>query len=81
VNLSNPTDEAKTVRVVMTPEAGWARGVFLFEGQLVEAPQLAPPGEAQLWSVKLAPQEQRTLHIQGIPVGGSAYPVSLVVRS
>jgi len=81
VTLSNPTDEAKTVRVVMTPEAGWARGVFLFEGQLVEAPQLAPPGEAQLWSMKLAPQEQRTLHIQGIPVGGSAYPVSLVVRS
>lgn len=81
LNLSNPTDEAKTVRVVMTPEAGWARGVFLFEGQIVEAPQLAPPGEAQLWSLKLAPQEQRTLHIQGIPVGGSAYPVSLVVRS
>lgn len=81
LDLSNPTDEAKTVKVMMTPEAGWARGVFLFEGQLVEAPQLAPPGEAQLWSVKLAPQEQRTLHIQGIPVGGSAYPVSLVVRS
>lgn len=81
LNVSNPTDEARTVRVVMTPEAGWARGVFLIEGQLVEAPQLAPPGEAQLWSLKLAPQEQRTLHIQGIPVGGSAYPVSLVVRS
>jgi hypothetical protein len=34
-----------------------------------------------LWSAKLAPQEKRTLRIQGITVGGSAYPISLVVRS
>ncbi|MCC2668424.1 MAG: hypothetical protein K0Q72_895 [Armatimonadetes bacterium] len=81
VTVSNPTDEAKTVRVLMAAEAGWARGVFLIDGQLVEAPQTAPPGEAALWSVKLAPQEQRTIRIQSIPVGGSAYPVSLVVRS
>ncbi|MGV3719393.1 MAG: hypothetical protein ACO1SX_00670, partial [Actinomycetota bacterium] len=81
VSLSNPTDEAKTVRLMMSPEADWARGAFFIEGQLVEAPQVAPPAEATLWSAKLAPRERRTLRIQGIPVGGSAYPVSLVVRS
>jgi len=81
VSLSNPTSETKTVRLLMTPEADWARGAFFVDGQLVEAKQVAPPGEAELWSVKLGPQEQRTLRIQGIPVGGSAYPVSLVVRS
>lgn len=81
VNLSNPTSEMKTVRLMMNPEADWARGAFFIEGQLVEAPQVAPPSEAVLWSAKLAPQEKRTLRIQGIPVGGSAYPISLVVRS
>jgi hypothetical protein len=81
VDLNNPTNEERTVRVLMAPEAGWARGVFVIDGQTIEAPQIAPPAEATLWSVKLAPQEQRRVTIQGIPVGGSAYPVSLVVRS
>lgn len=80
VDLINPTDEERTVRVMMAPEAGWARGVFVIDGKLIEAPQLAPPAEAVLWSVKLAPKEQRRVSIQGMPVGGSSYPVSLVVR-
>jgi hypothetical protein len=81
LKLTNPTDEVRTVRVVLSPEAGWARGAFLIDGKLVEAPQIAPPGETTLWSVKLAPQEERSLRIQGMPLGGSFYPVSLVVRS
>lgn len=81
VEVSNPTNSMQTVRVVMAPEAGWARGAFFIEGQLIEAPQVAPPAEATLYSTKLGPGERRTLRIQGIPVGGSAYPVSLVVRS
>lgn len=81
VELANPTDEEKTVTVRLAAEAGWTRGVFVIDGKLVEAPQIAPPSEAVLWSVKLAPQEHRQVRIQGIPVGGSAYPVSLVVRS
>lgn len=81
VELENPTDEEKTVTVRLAAEAGWTRGVFVFDGKIVEAPQIAPPAEAVLWSVKLAPQEHREVKIQGIPVGGSNYPVSLVVRS
>lgn len=81
VAISNPTDEEKTVQIVLAPEAGWARGAFLIDGKLIEAPQVAPPSEAVLWSVKLAPQQRRKVKIQGIPAGGSAYPVSLVVRS
>lgn len=81
VDLNNPSDEEKTVRILLNPEAGWARGVFLIEGKLVEAPQIAPPGEAVLWTVRLAPQEQRRVSIRSIPVGGSSYPVSIVVRS
>jgi hypothetical protein len=81
VEISNPTDTMRTVSVVLSPDAGWARGVFVIEGKLVESPQIAPPSEAVLYTVQLAPQETRKLSIQGIPVGGSNYPVSLVVRS
>jgi hypothetical protein len=81
VDLDNPTAEMRTVQVVLAPEAGWARGIFRIQGKIIEAPQVAPPGEAVLWTVKLAPGERQRVNIQGIPVGGSAYPVSIVVRS
>jgi hypothetical protein len=81
VTVRNPTSEDKTVRVMMAPDAGWARGVFAIDGRLIEAPQVAPPTQAELYTVVLRPGEQRRLSIQSIPVGGSAYPISLVVRS
>lgn len=81
VELENPTALEQTVKLVMAPQAGWVRGVFVVEGKLIEAPQLAPPSEATLWSVKLAPGQQRRLSIVGLPVSGSAYPLSLVIRS
>jgi hypothetical protein len=80
VDIDNPSDQPRTVSVVLAPEAGWARGAFIIEGKLVEAPQVAPPADAVLWKVRLAPGEQRKVRIQGIPVGGSSYPVSIVVR-
>jgi hypothetical protein len=81
VDVDNPTNETQTIRVILSPEAGTARGVFVIEGKLVEAPQVAPPGEAELWTARLEAHGQRRLNIQGIPVGGSSYPVSIVVRS
>jgi len=80
VEIENPTQEEKTVTVRLAAEAGWTRGAFVIDGKVVEAPQIAPPAEATLWSARLAPQEVRQVRIQGIPVGGSSYPVSLVVR-
>jgi hypothetical protein len=80
LQLKNPTDEVKTVRVMMAAEAGWARGAFLIDGKLVESPHLAPPAEAVLHTVTLQPQEQRVVKIQTIPAGGGFYPISLVVR-
>ena len=48
---------------------------------MIEAPQIAPPAEAVLWTTRLAPHESRKLNIQGIPAGGGFYPISIVVRS
>ncbi len=80
IELNNPRAEEQAVRLVLTPDSGVARGVFLIEGRVVEAAQVAPPGEALLWRGKLAPGEKRKLSLQALPVGGTAYPVSLVVR-
>ncbi|MFN3650950.1 MAG: hypothetical protein ACK47B_15350 [Armatimonadota bacterium] len=81
LNLSNPTDQMGTVKVLLSAQAGWTRGVFMIDGKLVEAPQIAPPAESELISIQLPPGARKKINIQGIPVSGSAYPVSLIVRS
>jgi hypothetical protein len=81
VEVSNPTRQERVVSVALSPDAGAAMGVFLIDGTLVEAPPVSPPSEAVLTSFRLQPGEQRTVPIQTIPVGGSAYPISLVVRA
>jgi hypothetical protein len=80
LTLENPLDVERKVRLVLSPDAGTARGVFLIDGQLIEAPPVVPPEEALLTSITMKPAERRTLKIRAMPVGGSAYPVSLVVR-
>ncbi len=80
VRLDNPTPAPRVVRLMLAPDAGGAQGIFLVEGRWVEAPHLSPPAEFQLAQFLLSPQEHRVVNIRTLPVGGSAYPVTLVVR-
>lgn len=80
VRIDNPTPQARVVRLMLVPDAGGAGGVFLVEGRWIEAPHVSPPAEFQLAQFLLSPQEHRVVNIQTLPVGGSAYPVTLVVR-
>jgi hypothetical protein len=80
VRIDNPTPEPRVVRLVLAPDAGGAQGIFLVEGKWIEAPHLSPPAEFQLARFLLSPQEHRVVNIRTLPVGGSAYPVTLVVR-
>lgn len=80
LDLKNPTPETQKVKLVMSVDAGLACGMFLIDGKVVDTPQTAPPGECDLWSGKLQPGETRTIHVRTLPLGGSAYPVSLVLR-
>jgi hypothetical protein len=54
--------------------------VFLVEGKWIEVPHLSPPAEFELAQFVLSPQQHRVVNIRTLPVGGSAYPVTLVVR-
>src|SRR5438034_5546464 len=78
VRIDNPTAEARTVKLMLAPDAGGARGVFLVEGKWIEAPHVSPPSEFELAKFVLSPQEHRVVNIRTLPVGGSAYPVTLV---
>jgi hypothetical protein len=80
LKLENPLAEERSVCLFLSPDAGGARGVFVIDGRIVEAPHVTPPEEALLCRITMRPSEHRTLRIRAMPVGGSAYPVSLVVR-
>jgi hypothetical protein len=80
LTLSNPTDQPQPVVLTLSPDAGDARGVFVIDGAVVEAPEVSPPVEADLATFELQPGERRVVRVQTLPVGGSSYPARLVIR-
>jgi hypothetical protein len=69
------------VNLVLAAEAGRASGVFLIDGRIIEAPSVRPPAEVVLGSIRMEPMTRGSVSIRTLPVGGSAYPVTLVVRT
>jgi hypothetical protein len=80
VNIQNPTAQVSTARVVFEPSAGMAGGVFLISGKRVEIPRSNMPDETTLTTVTLAPGESKSVHIRTLPLSGSNYPATLIVR-
>ncbi|GAB4452513.1 MAG: hypothetical protein OHK0029_03580 [Armatimonadaceae bacterium] len=80
VNLKNPTDQPSRARVVFEPSAGLAGGVFLIGDRRVEIPQINMPREHTLGTYSLEPGESRSVHIRTMPVSGSNYPATIIVR-
>jgi hypothetical protein len=81
VKVTNPTDTTKKVTVVFDPSAGLASGVFIIDGEFVSTKYVKPPSEFSLKSYRLRPGEVRYVRIVTLPVAGSNYPATLVVRS
>ena len=81
VRVENPTTETKKIRVLFEPSAGLASGVFIIDGIMVSAKYAKPPSEVPLASYNLKPGEIRNVKIMTVPVAGSNYPATLVVRS
>lgn len=81
VRVENPTSEPKKVQVLFDPVAGLAAGVFVINGELVTVKYAKPPNEIRLASYQLQPGEVRSVRITTLPVAGSNYPATLIVRS
>lgn len=81
VNVDNPTDSEKKILVLFEPSAGLASGVFIVDGQFVSTKYAKPPHEVPLKSFKLRPGQTKMVRIQTLPVAGSNYPATVIVRS
>jgi hypothetical protein len=80
VTLENPTLLAAKARVVFEPSAGLAGGVFLIGDRTIEIPQTNLPQETTLASYALAPGEKRRVRIRTLPLSGSNYPATIILR-
>ncbi|NLA39794.1 MAG: hypothetical protein GX882_10570, partial [Methanomicrobiales archaeon] len=81
LQIENPTAEKKNVKVLFEASAGLASGVFIIDGKFVMAKYAMPPNEVPLASYDLGPGETRKVRIITVPLAGSNYPATVVVRT
>ncbi|MHB9035066.1 MAG: hypothetical protein ACYC64_00265 [Armatimonadota bacterium] len=81
VKVENLTDVTKKITVLFDPSAGLASGVFYIDGEFVSTKYVKPPSEFTLKSFQMKAGEVRYVRIITLPVAGSNYPATLVVRS
>jgi len=80
VTVHNPGDTKRQVEVAFEAGAGQACGVFSIANQYVEVANIFPREEKHLTRFTMGPNETRSISIQTVPLGGSAYPASLIFR-
>lgn len=78
--MENPQDAPANVEIVFEASAGYSGALFVVDGQLMRKPLLQPKEEAKLAKVRLMPGAQKTLTLTTVPLSGSSYPATLVVR-
>jgi len=81
VRVSNPTTEAKRISFVFDPTAGPASGAFFIDGKFASVKYAQPPTEVTLRWFTLNPGETRNCRVMTVPLAGSNYPATLIVKS
>ena len=81
VKASNPTTDTKKVCLVFDPTAGPASAVFIIDGKFALVKYAQPPDEIILATFTLQPGQSKTCHVETVPLAGSNYPATLIVRS
>jgi len=81
VKISNPTGESKKISFVFDPTAGPASGVFTIDGKFALVKYAQPPKEITLATMTLGPGETRNCLVTTVPLAGSNYPATLIVKS
>ena len=80
LKVHNPGEIKRQVEVAFEAGAGPASGIFAIADQFVDIASIYPREEKRLARFTLGPNQTRTISIQTVPLGGSAYPASLIVR-
>lgn len=81
IELVNPTDKARDVEITFEPNGGEAGGVFVLGGDIRGVPRVYPPNEFSVTRVRLQPNSKRTITVRTMPLAGSNYPATVMVRS
>lgn len=81
LTLENPTSESKVFQVLFDPTAGIAGFASLIDGQFVGKSHVVGSREHPLVRYTLAPGERRQVRLTTVPLAGSNYPATIVVRS
>jgi hypothetical protein len=76
----NPTANIADIELVFEASAGYSGGIFLIDGEFVRLPLLQSKAEARLARFKLEPGGSKTISVATIPLSGSSYPATLVLR-
>jgi hypothetical protein len=80
LKLENPTTEKQVVELAFEAPAGPASGIFFIDGKVERVRMLLPPKEVSLGRFVLSPGEDRSVSLYTMPLSGSAYPATIIVR-
>ena len=78
--IENPLSRPHTVELAFEATAGPAGGIFIVDGNIVRVKSLRPPGERSLGKVTIPAGRSRVVSIRTMPLSGSAYPATLIIR-
>ena len=78
--IENPLSEPVTAEIAFEATAGPASGIFIVDGNLVRVRYLTPPTEARIGRVTVPAGKTKIVSISTIPLSGSAYPATLIIR-
>jgi hypothetical protein len=79
--MTNPTESRAQVEIVFQASSGYSGGLFVVDGKVVRCPMSQPKGGFQIWRHTLEPGQSKSCRILTIPLSGSAYPVTITVRT
>ncbi len=81
IDMYNPSDVIKKVRVALEPSGGLADAAFAIGGDMVQLGLLQPNRDYTVRILVLQPGQRKQIRIHTMPLAGSNYPVTLVVGS
>ncbi len=79
-SLDNPSLDPVDVEVVFEASAGYSGAIFVVNGEVKRTPLLQPKDELQIMKIRLQPGEKKQLTFMTVPLSGSSYPATIVVR-
>ncbi len=76
----NKTAVAANIELVFETSAGYSGGIFLLDEQFIRLPLMQAKAEVRLARFRLEPGATKTINLSTIPLSGSSYPATLVLR-